>query len=79
MATRTSRIADLQTIYDNTLAELKTISSSTTVAGGLPDASGPNAVAHTAYEDKLLRRLKDTREQLATLDSIADTITDGYV
>jgi hypothetical protein len=79
MASRLARIAELQTIEENTLDELTTLSGDATVAGGKPDATGPNAVQHDAYERKLWDRLRFVREQLVALNSIGDTISDGYV
>ena len=85
MATRLARIAELRQIEDNTIDELTTIAANppiagaTTYAGGKPDALGPNAVAHDAYERKLWDRLRFVREQLAILDSVSDTISVGYV
>ena len=85
MATRLARIAELRQIEENTIDELTTIAANppiaggTTYAGGKPDARGPNAVEHDAYERKLWDRLRFTREMLAALNSIGDTISDGYV
>ena len=62
-----TNIAQLEAIIVDTLAELAAIASTGTGAGGPPDGSGSDMVQHTAYEDKLWRRIDHTEARIAAL------------
>ena len=77
-------IDDLETRRDAIGAELAALS--TEKAGGLPDASGPNAVAHVNYRLSLYEELAKIKEQIeayyesqALKDGPTEVITEGYV
>ena len=79
MASSATNRAYLETVIANTYAELATLSADATVAGGKPDAAGPNTVAHDAYERKLWFRLREAKQELASVDGVAEVVTEGYV
>ncbi len=63
-----TNVEQLDGIIVDTLAELRAIASTGTGAGGPPDGSGSDMVQHTAYEDKLRRRLAWAREERTSLE-----------
>ncbi len=62
-------IAELETERDVLQAKLKAIADVTdfTVAGSLPNASGPMSMNHGEFYDRWQRRLKTINEELAEL------------
>ena len=76
-------IADLKTRRDAIGVELAALSVS--AAGGLPDASGPNAVGHVNYRLSLYKELQSIKEQIeayyeskALEDGPTEIVTEGY-
>jgi len=77
-------IDDLKTRRDAIGVELAAMS--TTAAGGLPDAAGPNAVHHVNYRLSLYKELEWIKEQIADYyeaqaleDGPTEVVTQGYV
>lgn len=74
-------LTKLQARYDAIADELEDLDS--TKAGGKPDASGPNAVAHVAYKKGLYDELKWLEEQInekqLEIDGPTEVVTEGYV
>ena len=75
---------DLKTRRDAIGEELAALDA--TLAGGKPNAAGPNAVDHVGYKDGLYRELASIQKSLEDLGEsldgsslAADTISDGYV
>jgi len=77
-------VQNLQTRRDAIGVELAALS--TTGAGGLPNASGPNAVDHVGYKDGLYRELETIDKLLEHLNNDTsaggagptEIVTEGY-
>lgn len=76
-------IDDLKTRRNAIGVELAALSA--TAAGGLPDASGPNAVGHVNYRLSLYKELEWIKEQIADFyetealeNGPTEIVTEGY-
>lgn len=74
-------LTKLQARYDAILLELSVLDD--TLAGGKPNAAGPNAVDHVGYKRGLYEELGWLKEQIDATQSLIDgpieVVTEGFV
>ena len=70
-------VDDLITRRDAICAELAAMASTT--AGGLPNASGPDAIDHVGYKRALYEELRGINELIASISGPIEEITEGFV
>jgi hypothetical protein len=56
--------------------ELAALTSS--MAGGKPNAAGPNTVDHVGYRMSLLKELREINETISMIEPV-ENVTEGYV
>ena len=70
-------LENLITRRDAIGVELAALSSS--LAGGKPNAAGPNTVDHVGYKDGLYRELESINRAIEVAGGPVEIVTEGYV
>lgn len=70
-------LENLITRRDAIGVELAALTSS--LAGGKPNAAGPNVVDHVGYKDGLYRELEWIEARIAAASGPTEVVTEGYV